>query len=201
MQGQPLWGYCITNVNHGSPSRRHAIRITCDASTSYKGGHHVPQHCTQLHMHGHRPARASHALLQGHDPQRRVQPPRLGTENAVCDKRISYIVAVLRQWWCATLTPWLLTVNLHSNTAPFPGPPPNDGPPVRVLPVGGLGEIGMNCMLVGIRDRYILIDAGLMFPECVPVLIHLLFPTLRWCTSSTMSFWAWIDQHGTLPTV
>lgn len=40
-----------------------------------------------------------------------------------------------------------------------------DGPPLRVLPIGGLGEIGMNCMLVGNYDRYILIDAGVMFPE------------------------------------
>ena len=48
---------------------------------------------------------------------------------------------------------------------PFPGPPPGEGPPLRILPVGGLGEIGMNCMLVGVYDRYILIDAGLMFPE------------------------------------
>lgn len=40
-----------------------------------------------------------------------------------------------------------------------------DGPPLRVLPIGGLGEIGMNCMLVGNHDRYILIDAGIMFPE------------------------------------
>ena len=42
-----------------------------------------------------------------------------------------------------------------------------DGPPLRVLPIGGLGEIGMNCMLVGNYDRYILIDAGVMFPEYV----------------------------------
>ncbi|MBA0789313.1 hypothetical protein Gotri_026343 [Gossypium trilobum] len=39
------------------------------------------------------------------------------------------------------------------------------GPPLRVLPIGGLGEIGMNCMLVGNYDRYILIDAGVMFPD------------------------------------
>lgn len=48
---------------------------------------------------------------------------------------------------------------------PFPGPPPETGPPLRVLPIGGLGEIGMNCMLVGVKDRYIMIDAGLMFPD------------------------------------
>ncbi|MEW5301692.1 MAG: hypothetical protein WDW36_004535 [Sanguina aurantia] len=47
----------------------------------------------------------------------------------------------------------------------FPGPPPSSGQPLRVLPIGGLGEIGMNCMLVGVYDRYILIDAGLMFPD------------------------------------
>lgn len=37
--------------------------------------------------------------------------------------------------------------------------------PLRILPIGGLGEIGMNCMLVGCYDRYILADAGLMFPD------------------------------------
>lgn len=34
-----------------------------------------------------------------------------------------------------------------------------------MLPIGGLGEIGMNCMLIGVGDRYIMVDAGLMFPE------------------------------------
>jgi len=40
-----------------------------------------------------------------------------------------------------------------------------DDPPLKILPLGGLGEIGMNCMLVGSGDRYVLLDAGLMFPE------------------------------------
>ncbi len=48
---------------------------------------------------------------------------------------------------------------------PFPGPPPSSGEPLRILPIGGLGEIGMNCMMVGSYDRYIVVDAGLMFPE------------------------------------
>ncbi|GBG73489.1 hypothetical protein CBR_g16830 [Chara braunii] len=39
------------------------------------------------------------------------------------------------------------------------------GPPLRIIPIGGLGEIGMNCMLIGHYDRYIMVDAGLMFPD------------------------------------
>ena len=53
----------------------------------------------------------------------------------------------------------------HLRHRPFPGPPPGKGPPIRILPIGGLGEIGMNCMLIGVYDRYILVDAGLMFPD------------------------------------
>ena len=53
----------------------------------------------------------------------------------------------------------------YSDSRSFPGPPPGKGPPLRILPIGGLGEIGMNCMLIGVYDRYILVDAGLMFPE------------------------------------
>lgn len=37
--------------------------------------------------------------------------------------------------------------------------------PIQVLPLGGLAEIGMNCMLVGHRDRWVLVDAGVQFPE------------------------------------
>jgi len=36
--------------------------------------------------------------------------------------------------------------------------------PLQILPVGGLGKIGMNCMLVGHRDRWIMVDCGVQFP-------------------------------------
>ena len=61
----------------------------------------------------------------------------------------------------------------------FPGPPSGEGPPLRILPIGGLGEIGMNCMLVGAYDRYILIDAGLMFPEYVALVFMPFFCFFR----------------------
>jgi len=37
--------------------------------------------------------------------------------------------------------------------------------PIRVLPLGGLGEIGMNCMLIGHHDRYVMVDCGIQFPD------------------------------------
>ena len=36
---------------------------------------------------------------------------------------------------------------------------------LHVVPLGGLGEFGMNCMAVRWNDDIIVIDAGLMFPE------------------------------------
>src|SRR5215510_3657023 len=38
-------------------------------------------------------------------------------------------------------------------------------PAVEVIPIGGLGEFGMNMLLVACADTALLIDAGVMFPE------------------------------------
>lgn len=59
---------------------------------------------------------------------------------------------------------------------PFPGPPKGQGPPLRILPIGGLGEIGMNCMLIGHKDRYIMVDAGLMFPDFAEIGMQKVLP-------------------------
>ncbi|KAL8118464.1 ribonuclease J-like isoform X1 [Apium graveolens] len=71
-----------------------------------------------------------------------------------------------------------------------------DGPPLRVLPIGGLGEIGMNCMLVGNFDRYILIDAGVMFPDDDELGIQKIIPDTTFIKKWSHKIEAVIITHG-----
>ncbi|MCO5607993.1 hypothetical protein L7F22_062195 [Adiantum nelumboides] len=71
-----------------------------------------------------------------------------------------------------------------------------DGPPLRILPIGGLGEIGMNCMLVGHYDRYILIDAGLMFPDYEDLGVQKILPDTGFIQRWKHKIEALIITHG-----
>jgi ribonuclease J len=54
-----------------------------------------------------------------------------------------------------------------------------DTPPLELIPLGGLGEFGMNMMVVACGDTAILIDAGVMFPEPELLGVDLIIPDLR----------------------
>ncbi len=49
---------------------------------------------------------------------------------------------------------------------------------VRILPLGGLGEIGLNMMVVEIEGGLLIIDCGLMFPEAYMLGIDLVIPDI-----------------------
>ncbi|KAL6996987.1 hypothetical protein U1Q18_007111 [Sarracenia purpurea var. burkii] len=70
------------------------------------------------------------------------------------------------------------------------------GPPIRVLPIGGLGEIGMNCMLVGNYDRYILIDAGVMFPDYDELGVQKIIPDTTFIKKWSHKIEAVVITHG-----
>jgi ribonuclease J len=54
-----------------------------------------------------------------------------------------------------------------------------DVPPLEIIPLGGLGEFGMNMMLVACGDDAVLVDAGVMFPEPELLGVDLVIPDLR----------------------
>ena len=59
------------------------------------------------------------------------------------------------------------------------GPSPTAAPPLDLIPLGGLGEFGMNMMLVACGETAILVDAGVMFPEPELLGVDLIIPDLR----------------------
>ena len=54
-----------------------------------------------------------------------------------------------------------------------------DVPPLELIPLGGLGEFGMNMMLIACGETAILVDAGVLFPEPDLLGVDLVIPDLR----------------------
>jgi ribonuclease J len=70
----------------------------------------------------------------------------------------------------------------------------NDAAPLELIPLGGLGEFGMNMMVVACGDTAILIDAGVMFPEPELLGVDLIIPDLRQLQQYKLS--ALVLTHG-----
>ena len=66
--------------------------------------------------------------------------------------------------------------------------------PLELIPLGGLGEFGMNMMVVACGDTAILIDAGVMFPEPELLGVDLIIPDLRQLQRYRLS--ALVLTHG-----
>lgn len=56
--------------------------------------------------------------------------------------------------------------------------PPLHPEAVRILPLGGLGEIGLNMLVIEAADGLLIIDCGLMFPESYMLGIDLVIPDI-----------------------
>lgn len=68
--------------------------------------------------------------------------------------------------------------------------------PLKIIPLGGLGEIGMNIMALEYGDDIIVIDAGLMFPESYMLGVDIVIPDITYLKNNSEKVRGIILTHG-----
>ncbi len=68
--------------------------------------------------------------------------------------------------------------------------------PLRLIPLGGLGEFGLNMMVVRYADDILVIDAGMMFPEAELLGVDIVIPDIEYLKRNRASVRGIILTHG-----
>ncbi len=68
--------------------------------------------------------------------------------------------------------------------------------PLRVIPLGGLGEIGRNMMLYEYGDDMIAVDVGVMFPDTEHLGVDLIIPDISYVMENASKLRAIFLTHG-----
>jgi ribonuclease J len=68
--------------------------------------------------------------------------------------------------------------------------------PLRIIPLGGLGEIGMNLMIVEYGEAAIIIDCGMMFPDGATLGVDVIIPDFTYIREHRERFLGIFITHG-----
>src|SRR5271170_5211521 len=69
-------------------------------------------------------------------------------------------------------------------------------PILQVIPLGGLGEFGMNMMAFRFGDDILVVDAGMMFPESELLGVDLVIPDITYLKQNRHLVKAIVLTHG-----
>ncbi|MGI8849037.1 MAG: ribonuclease J [Pyrinomonadaceae bacterium] len=67
---------------------------------------------------------------------------------------------------------------------------------IEIIPLGGIGEFGMNCMGIRCGDEMIVVDAGMGFPEETPFGVDISIPNFEFLEQYAGDLTALILTHG-----
>ena len=67
---------------------------------------------------------------------------------------------------------------------------------LHIVPLGGLGEFGMNCMAIRFGDDIIVVDAGLMFPEAELLGVDIVVPDISYLLENRKHVRGIVLTHG-----
>ncbi len=67
---------------------------------------------------------------------------------------------------------------------------------LEIIPLGGIGEFGMNCMGIRYRDEMIIVDAGMGFPEEKPYGVDISIPNFDFLDAYKDDLTALVLTHG-----
>jgi ribonuclease J len=67
---------------------------------------------------------------------------------------------------------------------------------LKIIPLGGLGEFGMNCLALRWEDDILVIDAGLMFPESELLGVDIVVPDITYLIENRQHVRAIVLTHG-----
>lgn len=67
---------------------------------------------------------------------------------------------------------------------------------LKMIPLGGLGEFGMNCMVLQWQDDIVVVDAGLMFPEEELLGVDIVVPDISYLLENRSKVKAILLTHG-----
>ena len=67
---------------------------------------------------------------------------------------------------------------------------------LHIIPLGGMGEFGMNCMAIRFGDDIIVVDAGLMFPEAELLGVDIVVPDISYLLENRKHVRGIVLTHG-----
>src|SRR6266540_5289675 len=67
---------------------------------------------------------------------------------------------------------------------------------LRIIPLGGLGEIGMNLMVVEYGEAAIVVDCGMMFPDAATLGVDVIIPDMSYIFDNAVKFRGVFLTHG-----